>query len=196
MPAHVTHAKIHVSSCHATHVPHASSCLPLMPAHVMLAHVMSCRSCRNSCRSCQNSCLLMPKFMFAHAKAHVCSCHANSCDFSCQLMSCHSCQLMSCPSCHKFRSCQLMSCQIFVPLMPLMPRTDQLMRDSCHRPCQILSSCPAHAAYLDSSCHSCHFVSIEYDNDVLLESTFSSSTVPILCQRARAQKILHLITRK
>ena len=96
--------------------------------HIMpLMLLMSCRSCRNSCRSCQNSCLLMPKFMFAHAKAHVCSCHANSCDFSCQLM--------SCPSCHKFRSCQLMSC----------PSHAKFLSPSCHSCHERICSCATHA---------------------------------------------------
>ena len=64
------------------------------------------------------------------------------------------------------------------------------MRDSCHRPCQILISCLAHAVYLDGSCHSCHFVSIEYDHEMTcpLESTCGSSAQILYSPKLRIKR--------
>ena len=71
---HASHAKIfaHImpTPYNAAHAPHAAHVIPLMPKF-MLAQVMSLMLA-HVWRSCQ-----VPKFVVAHAKAHVSSCHAN-----------------------------------------------------------------------------------------------------------------------
>ena len=101
----VAHAKDHVSSCH---VAHASSCFGLMPAHVMLADVMSCHPCRNSSVSCQNTCYLvpkpwlpMPKLMFPHVMPIHAIFHGGSCLVPLAGFCC-ACGATSCDSWHKF----------------------------------------------------------------------------------------------